>query len=120
MKKTLLLPALLAGSLALGQEPPPPPPPPKMVKPAPPKPPAAPVDDYAAFMSRNKNVINLSWNEDGNTVRIQLKSGKEEVYNLADHNQKQKAETLYGKLPVAPPPPPAPPAPPPPPPPVEQ
>ena len=130
MKKVLLLPAMLAGILVFGQKkeeavpPPPPPAPPELITPAkppkPPKPAPPPVDDYGAFMKRNKNVKSLGWSDEGNTLRIRLKSGKEEVYDLDDKTQKQKAETLYGKLPMAPPPPPEAPAPPPPPPPVEQ
>ncbi|MGZ8545124.1 MAG: hypothetical protein ACXWV0_07490 [Flavisolibacter sp.] len=131
MKKVLLLPALLAGSLVFSQQknelvaPPPPPEPPKVESPAPPpmppKPAPPPVDDYGDFMKRNKNVKSLGWSDDGNTMRVHLKSGKEDVYDLGDRAQKQKAESIYGKLPIAPPPPPAPPSPKmPPPPPVEQ
>ncbi|HEU4633833.1 MAG TPA: hypothetical protein VFS22_07610, partial [Flavisolibacter sp.] len=66
--------------------------------------------EYQAFLKRNPGVKSIGWS--GNKmVRIHLKSGKEEVYDLKDKGQVQNMESKYGKLPQAPPPPPVPPAP---------
>jgi hypothetical protein len=130
MKRKISLAAivLLTVSLASAQTkkekvPPPPPPAPPVLNIAPPPPPTPPPppkksktsipDDYKAFLKRNPDVKNIGWSEN-NIVRIHLKSGKDEVYDLNDKDQVQKLESKYGKLPVAPPPPkPLPPPPPP-------
>ena len=62
-------------------------------------------DDHKAFLKSNPGVKNIEWSEN-NVVRIRLKSGKTEVYDLDDKEQAQRLESKYGKLPVAPPPPP--------------
>jgi hypothetical protein len=98
---------------------PPPPPPPvaqvEMVVPPPPPPPPPVInkhiaDEQNAFMKRNPQVHGLSWSDEGKTLRIQLRDGREESYDLNNAEDAQKAERVYGKLPVPPPPPPAPPA----------
>ena len=63
-------------------------------------------DDYKNFLKRNKEVKAVSWNNDGHTLTIRLKSGREEKYDLDIKEQKDKLEKRYGKLPEAPPPPP--------------
>jgi hypothetical protein len=99
-----------------------PPPPPVVVQadmaeppappPAPPTPPAK-VDKlssgaYEAFLHRNPQVEGLGWSDEGKTLRVQLKDGSEETYNLDNKEQAAKARLRYGKLPTPPPPPPAP------------
>jgi hypothetical protein len=119
-KKFLVALAILAGSVSFAQQKkqaPPPPAPPKVNVDkfvAPPPPPAPPDQqrsglpkEYKAFLKRNPTVKNLSWSE--NKVRIHLRSGKEEVYNLDNTEQRQMLKDKYGELPVAPPPPPPPP-----------
>jgi hypothetical protein len=100
----------------------PPPPPPvaqqseMAVPPAPPAPPVPPVKanklypggDYEAFIHRNPQVEELSWSDEGKTLRVQLKDGSEETYNLDNKEEATKARLRYGKLPAPPPPPPAP------------
>ena len=96
----------------------PPPPPPTAVESveAPPPPPVqapAPVpDDYKDFLSRNPSVKSIAWLKD-NKVRVQLKSGTEEVYDLGNKQDTEKFTARYGALPEAPPPPPPAPAKPP-------
>jgi hypothetical protein len=128
MKKTFLslTAVLFTTGLVMAQEtekkaPPSPPPPPvvqvDMIAPPPPSPPPPParmkkglLDDHDVFMKRNPQVQGLSWSDEGKTLRIQLRDGREESYDLNNAEDAQKAERLYGKLPVPPPPPPAPPA----------
>lgn len=120
-KRFLVAVAILGASVSFAQQkkqPPPPPPPPTLnldkFVPPPPPPPKAPAKgrmdlpkDYQAFLKRNPTVKNLSWSE--NKVRIHLKSGKEEVYNLNDTEEIENLKDKYGELPLAPPPPPPPP-----------
>lgn len=116
------------------QPPPPPPPPPKVVDvkevhPAPAPPPAPPVvalteaqpvppeppirpeenssNSYYGFLKRNPTVKSLDWSDD--SVRIRLKSGKDEIYDLKNAEEAQKFKDKYGELPAPPSPPPAPP-----------
>jgi hypothetical protein len=127
MKKSMfLITGLLAASVAIAQAkdkriPPPPPqaPPPPHVEapkfipppppPAPPAPEAELPEDYKAFLQRNPNVKNLGWYKN-NTVRIELESGKSEMYDLNNKTEAQKLKDKYGDLPIAPPPPPKKPA----------
>jgi hypothetical protein len=120
-KRFLVAVTILAASVSFAQQKKQPPPPPPKVNldkfvppPPPPPPPKAPAKermdlprDYSAFLKRNPTVKNLSWSED--KVRVHLKSGKEEVYNLNNREEMQKLQDKYGDLPVAPPPPPPPP-----------
>jgi len=122
-KRFLVAVTILAASVSFAQQkkqPPPPPAPPKVnldkfvPPPPPPPPPKAPAKermdlptDYQAFLKRNPTIKNLTWSE--NKVRVHLKSGKEEVYNLNDKEEMENLKEKYGELPVAPPPPPPPP-----------
>lgn len=121
MKKSILVAAaVLAGSITFAQKkmkqaPPPPPPPPvenlKEVPPPPPPPPKAELPkDYQAFLQRNPTVKGISWNNN-KQVRIQLKSGKDEVFDMNNKEDVEKLKNQYGELPIPPPPPPPPPAP---------
>src|SRR6476620_8790810 len=123
MKKTILslTAVLFATGMVMAQQTekkaPPPPPPPvvqvEMVAPPPlPPPPPPPArmkkdlsDEQNAFMKRNPQVQGLSWSDEGKILRIQLRDGREESYDLNNAEEAQKAERLYGKLPVPPPPP---------------
>src|SRR5215204_4836210 len=115
MKKKFCLGLLLLSTVmvvsaqkATVKAPPAPPAPPKVeVKHVPPPPPPA-APDYKAFLKRNPEVKNVSWLKDGHSVRIYLKSGETETYNLASEEEAKKLQNKYGKLPVAPPPPPPP------------
>ena len=119
MKKFFFIAAaILAGSMAFAQkkekQAPPPPPPPAVLDvkdvpppPPPPKAPEKPGKENEAFMQRNPAVNNISWSDD--TVRIRLKSGKEEIYNLKSEKDVEKIKNKYGELPAPPPPPPPPP-----------
>jgi hypothetical protein len=70
------------------------------------------------FKKRNKDVKSVHWKQ-GNIIVIEKTDGTVEKYSLDVATEKEKATSLYGELPIAPPPPPAPQvAPPPPPPPV--
>jgi hypothetical protein len=127
-KKIFVATALLASIISFAQQkqqnaPPPPPPimdniPPPQAPEAPP-PPAiqfekAPLPDngaYKAFLKRNPTVKGIAWS-DKNAVRIYLKSGKEEVYDLNNPEEAQRLKKKYGELPTAPPAPPTPPTPP--------
>jgi hypothetical protein len=127
MKKSILVAvAAFAASAALAQKkeklhPPPPPPPAivnvKDVPPAPPPPPKIKVEkfvspdnaDYQAFLKRNPTVKRIGWSK--NKVRIHLKSGKEEVYDMNKEEEVKNLKDKYGELPAPPPPPPPPPAP---------
>ncbi|HJW18682.1 MAG TPA: hypothetical protein VJ499_16250, partial [Flavisolibacter sp.] len=82
---------------------------------APPVPPAPPIKakklssgGYDAFIQRNPQVEGLSWSDEGKTLRVQLKDGTEETFNLDNKEEAAKAKLRYGKLPASPPPPPAP------------
>ena len=90
----------------------PPPPPPKVnidkfVPPPPPPKEPAKNRDYEEFLIRNPTVKRLAWAHE-NMVRIYLKSGKPEVYDLKKENDVQTVKNKYGELPKAPPPPPKP------------
>jgi hypothetical protein len=132
MKKRIFVAVvLLAGTISYAQqkkEKVPPPPPPAVIDnnqisppPAPPpEAPAPPVQlDYAplpangnnAFLKRNPTVKSIEWSDD-NAVRIHLKSGKEEMYDLSKPEEAQRLKKKYGELPIAPPAPPTPPTPP--------
>lgn len=127
MKKTIFIAtAIVIGSATFAQQKklkqPPPPPPPKVnldkFVPPPPPPPKVEIErfpspgnnDYQAFLKRNPTVKGIGWMEN-NRVRIRLKSGKEEVYNMNNENEALKLKDKYGALPTPPPPPPAPPPP---------
>jgi hypothetical protein len=68
------------------------------------------------FKKRNKDVKSVHWKQ-GNIIVIEKTDGSVEKYNLDVATEKEKATSLYGELPIAPPPPPPAPlvAPPPPP-----
>jgi len=130
MKRMFVALALVATSSTFAQQkkikqPPPPPPPVADVKDVPPPPPpttppppridskhfASPLNkEYQDFLKRNPDVKGIGWSEN-NTLRIHLKSGKEEVYDLNNEADAQKLKNKYGELPPPPPPPPAPKAP---------
>ena len=121
MKKRILVAlAVLAGSVAFAQKKvkqQPPPPPVVDVKEVPPPPPPVvkkvkDADSYSAFLKRNPTVKGIGWQQ-GNRVRIHLKSGKEEVYDLNKEDDVVNLKNKYGELPVPPPPPPLAPPPPP-------
>jgi hypothetical protein len=122
MKKSIFVAAaVLAGSIAFAQkkekQPPPPPSPPIVnVNEIPPPPPPPPMKakealpkDYQAFLKRNPTVKGIDWNN--TEMRIRLKSGKEEVFDMNNNEDVEKLKNQYGELPAAPPPPPPPPAP---------
>lgn len=114
MKKSLFTAiAVLAASVVFAQqkkEAPPPPPPPKLidVQDIPPPPPPSKPDDWTkddkAFLKRNPSVKSVGWSE--NKIRIHLKSGKEEVFDLNNKEQMENFGKQYGELPAPPPPPP--------------
>lgn len=116
MKKSIFIAlAVLAGSTVFAQKklkPPPPPPPVANVKELPPPPPPPPAPDQLSaskvFFDHNPDVKSIDRNN--NEVRIRLKSGKEEVFDLNKVEDAKKLKDKYGEL-QAPPPPPAPPAP---------
>ena len=114
MKKRIFVAlALLAGSVTFAQQkkekqPPPPPPPPPLVVdvkdiPAPPEAPR-PKKDYDEFLKRNPTVKAINWSND--EVRVRLKSGKEEVYDMKNEEEVKKLKNKYGEWPSPPPPPP--------------
>lgn len=123
MKKTIFLAVtVLAASASFAQKKikqPPPPPPAMDVKEIPPPPPPPPPPkvelyekfpspgnaDYQAFLKRNPTVKRIGWGNK-NLVRIHLKSGKEEVYDMNKEDDVQKLKNKYGELPAPPPPPP--------------
>jgi hypothetical protein len=124
-KKIFVAAALLASIISFAQQkqqnaPPPPPPIMDNIPPPPAPPPpdvqfekAALPDNgaYKAFLKRNPTVKGIAWSQK-NSVRIYLKSGKEEVYDLNNSEEAQRLKKKYGELPTAPPAPPTPPTPP--------
>lgn len=124
MKKSIFVAvAVLGTSVVFAQkkdkQPPLPPPPPVVIMnevpppPAPPPPPPKAKEslpkDYQAFLKRNPTVKEIGWTE--NKVRIHMKSGKEEVYDMNKEEDVKNLKNKYGELPAPPPPPPAPKAP---------
>lgn len=123
MKKSIFIAlAVLAGSTVFAQkklkQPPPPPPPVADVKEVPPPPPPPPPAEPPApdqlsgskvFFDQHPDVKSIDRNN--NEVRIWLKSGKEELFDLNKEEDVKKLKDKYGELPAPPPPPPAPPAP---------
>jgi hypothetical protein len=117
MKKSIFIAvAVFAGSMAFAQkkekQTPLPPPPPLVVivnevPPPPPPPKEALPKDYQAFLKHNPTVKGIDWNN--TEVRIRLKSGKEEVFDMNNKEDVEKLKNQYGELPAAPPPPPPPP-----------
>ena len=127
MKGMFVALALLTTSATYAQkktkQPPPPPPPPtaeiKNLTPPPPPntspPPTIEAEhfvspgnkEYQDFLKRNHDVKGIGWTEN-NTVRVHLKSGKEEVYDLNNEEDAKKLKSKYGELPAPPPPPKAP------------
>ena len=57
-------------------------------------------------MQKNIQTVNTHKEKEHNIVRIRLKNGKEEVYNIDKIKEKEQMEAKYGKLITAPPPPP--------------
>ena len=129
MKKRILVAlAIFTASVSFAQQkkqvqPPSPPPPPEVrldkftPPPPPPKKPAPPKvvrerfssannGDYQAFLKTNPTVKGIGWSE--NKVRIHLKSGKQEVYDLNNEKDVLDLKSKYGELPAPPPPPPPP------------
>jgi hypothetical protein len=122
MKKTFFVAiAALAGLVAFTQQKQtkqPPPPKVNLEKFVPPPPPptqpskvqaehlASPNNpDYKEFLKRNPTVKRITWAYK-NTVRIYLKSGKQETYDLKKEKDMQSLKNKYGELPAAPPSPP--------------
>ena len=68
------------------------------------------------FLKRNPDVLRVGWvyaaTDDALRLVIHRNDGTTEEYNLNNEADLRKAESKYGKLPVAPPPPPPPPPPP--------
>jgi hypothetical protein len=118
MKKTTLAAvALLATSMAFAQQkkekqaPPPAPLPPVVsatqIQPPPPPPaPEKPNKEYDVFLKTHPEVKGIVWSND--TVRIRLKSGKDELYDMKNPADVKKLKDTYGELPTPPPPPPPP------------
>jgi hypothetical protein len=123
MKKRILVAlAIFTASVSFAQQkkqiqPPSPPPPPevrlKKFTPPPPPPkvvrerfPSSNDGDYQAFLKNNPTVKGIGWSE--NKVRIHLKSGKQEVYDLNNEEDVFDLKNKYGELPAPPPPPPPP------------
>jgi len=115
MKKSIfLVAAVLAGQVLFAQQKkeksPPPPPPPRVIDvrdiPPPPPPPRQSdwIKDENAFLKRNPSVKSIGWSE--NKIRLHLKSGKEEVYDLNNKEEMENFRKQYGELPAPPPPPP--------------
>lgn len=123
MKKSIFVAAAVLGTLVVfaqkkDKQPPPPPPPVVIMNEVPPPPPPPPPPpkakealpkDYQAFLKRNPTIKGIDWSE--NKVRIQLKSGKEEVYDMNKEEDVKNLKNQYGELPAPPPPPPPPPTP---------
>lgn len=123
MKKSIFVAVAVLGASAVfaqkkeKQPPPPPPPPVVIVNEAPPPPPPPPPPkakealpkDYQAFLKRNPTVKGIDWNN--SKVRIRLKSGKEETFDMNNKEDVERLKNQYGELPAPPPPPPPPPAP---------
>lgn len=127
MKKNFCLGllALMGVSLTMAQNshkrptPPPPPPPPVLtlnpVQPLPPSPPEPPSiqviskEDHR-FLQQHPEIQSMEWTD--NKLRLHLKSGADESYQMDLREDQQKWATKYGgRLPVPPPPPPPPPTP---------
>ena len=105
-KQLMLIIGVLFATLVIGQDkniPPPPPPVPAVENLTPPP---SVHDDYKSFLKRNPSVKSLGWLANGSSVRIRLKSGKEELYNLNSEKEIAVLNRKYGRLPIAPPPPP--------------
>jgi hypothetical protein len=120
MKKSIFVAVAVLGASAVfaqkkEKQPPPPPPPPVVIvneAPPPPPPPKAKEalpKDYQAFLKRNPTVKGIDWNN--SKVRIRLKSGKEETFDMNNKEDVERLKNQYGELPAPPPPPPPPPAP---------
>lgn len=66
--------------------------------------------DYVNFLRKNPSVKSLEWylirDKGPVLIRVELKNGKVESYRLDNSEGRQKAETMYGKIPAPPPPPP--------------
>ena len=109
----MLLPAVLFASVAIAQKKIPPPLPPasqpsntSTKRLAPPPTPPFPNESYKSFLNRNPMVKSVGWLANGRMIRIHLKSGKEELYNLDSENELRTLNQKYGVPPTAPPPPP--------------
>ena len=120
MKKSIFVAVAVLGASAVfaqkkEKQPPPPPPPPVVIvneAPPPPPPPKAKEalpKDYQAFLKRNPTVKGIDWNN--SKVRIRLKSGKEETFDMNNKEDVERLKNQYGELPAPPPPPPPPKAP---------
>jgi hypothetical protein len=84
----------------LPEPPPPPPPPPPPAKPTAPKKVDYP-KDYTDFLNRNLDVKSIGWSEE--KIRIRLKSGMHEEYDLNNKEQMEQVKNKYGELPAPPP-----------------
>jgi hypothetical protein len=108
MKKQLMLViGVLFATLIIAQDknvPQPPPPVPAVENLTPPPPSIH--DDYKSFLKRNPLIKSVGWSTNGTIIRIRLKSGKEELYNLNSEKETTVLKRKYGRLPIAPPPPP--------------
>jgi hypothetical protein len=108
MKKTLTVLAalLITGILAANAQskkeiPPPPPPPEKLISPC-----TAEPATWNTLYRLNPSVANSS--REGNKIRIRLKNGTKEEYDLNNEAEKKGFIEKYGVIPVPPPPPPPP------------
>jgi TonB-dependent SusC/RagA subfamily outer membrane receptor len=72
----------------------------------PPPPPKFNVEQNELEIQKNIQTVNVSKEKGQNIVRIRLKNGKEEVYNIDKIKEKEQMEAKYGKLTPPPPPPP--------------
>jgi hypothetical protein len=102
---TLLITGILTANAQSKKEipppPPPPPPPEKLISPG-----TAEPATLSTFYRLNPSAANISWEE--NKIRIRLKNGIREEYDLTIEAEKKIFIEKYGVIPVPPPPPPPP------------
>ena len=65
-------------------------------------------EGFNSFIKRNPDVKHVYWIHSPSKLKVQLKDGTEEIYDLTNRESKKRAENKYGVLPTAPPPPPPP------------
>ena len=64
-------------------------------------------EGFNSFIKRNADVKNVYWLNTPLRLKVQLKDGTEETYDLTNSESKKRAENKYGVLPFAPPTPPS-------------
>ena len=60
-------------------------------------------EEFNSFMKRNSDVKQVYWIHSPSKLKVQLKDGTEEIYDLTNRESKKRAENKYGALPSAPP-----------------